>query len=389
MRPAGPGPLIALVAGEASGDTLGQHLIEALKVRFPQGRFVGIAGPKMVAAGCEAWEPSESLAVMGLVEILRHLPRLVGIRRQLVARLLAEPPAVFIGIDAPEFNLGLAALLHSQGIPTVQYVSPQVWAWRQGRVKKIAAAVDRVLCLLPFEKQFYDEHAVKAVFVGHPLADEIPLETDRSAARAALGLSAAPCIALLPGSRHGEVSRLGADFAGTVAWVVARRPAMQFVAPMVNRRLRDEFAASLEAAGISERVKLLDGQAHTALVACDAVLLASGTATLEATLVKRPMVVAYRLSWLTSFILRLPGLVKSSFIAQPNLLANRRLVPEFVNAQVRPDVLGPALLEQLERPDHLELEAAFADIHRTLRRGASERAAEAITELLGERHAAP
>ncbi len=367
---------------------LGQHLIEALKVRFPRARFVGIAGPRMVAAGCEAWEPAESLAVMGLVEILRHLPRLIGIRRRLVARLLADPPAVFVGIDAPEFNLGLAALLHQAGIPTVQYVSPQVWAWRQGRVKKIAAAVDRVLCLLPFEKQFYDDHAVKAVFVGHPLADEIPLEVDRFAARTALGLSADPCIAILPGSRHGEVSRLGADFARTIAWVAAHRPAMQFVAPMVNRRLRDEFAAFLETAGIAARVNLLDGQAHTAMAACDAVLLASGTATLEATLVKRPMVVAYRLNWLTTFILRLPGLVKSRFIAQPNLLANRRLVPEFVNEQVRPDVLGPALLEQIERPDRPELEAVFADIHRSLRRGASDRAAAAIVELLGEGHAA-
>ena len=379
-------PSIVLVAGEASGDTLGQHLIEALKERIPGARFAGVAGPKMIAAGCTPWEPSESLAVMGLFEVLKHLPRLLHLRRELLARLLADPPAVFIGIDAPEFNLGLASRLHAAGISTVQYVSPQVWAWRQGRVRKIAAAVDRVLCLFPFEKQFYDRHAVKAVFVGHPLADEIPDELDRDTARTALGLRLdRQCIAVLPGSRHGEVSRLGPDFAQTIAWLAREQPTMQFVVPMVNSTLKALFTGFLDEAGIRARVGLLDGQAQTAMAASDAVLLASGTATLEATLVKRPMVVAYRLGLLTSLILKIPGVVKSPFFAQPNLLANRQIVPEFFNDEVSADRLGPALLEQIGRPDRAALVATFADIHQTLRRDASQRAADAVVELLQEK----
>jgi lipid-A-disaccharide synthase len=379
-------PLVVLVAGEASGDTLGQHLIEALKERLPGVRFAGVAGPKMIAAGCEAWEPAESLAIMGLFEVLKHLPRLLRLRRTLVSRLLAEPPAVFVGIDAPEFNLGLEAKLHAAGIPTVQYVSPQVWAWRQGRVRDIAASVDRVLCLLPFEKRFYDEHAVKAVFVGHPLADRIPMALDAGAARRSLGLGEGPpCIAVLPGSRHGEVSRLGPDFARTVGWVAARRPGMQFVAPMVNGRMKALFAQCLRDAGVADRVLLVDGQAQTAMAASDAVLLASGTATLEATLVKRPMVVAYRLGFLTSLVLRIPGMVTSPFFAQPNLLANRRIVPEYFGADVVAERLGPALLEQIDRPDRDDLVATFTSIHETLRRDASQRAAEAVVEVLEEK----
>ncbi len=383
----GGAPLIVLVAGESSGDTLGKHLIDALKQRIPGARFAGVAGPKMIAAGCEAWERSENLSVMGLFEVLKHLPRLFRIRKQLITRILAEPPAVFVGIDYQEFNLGLGARLHAAGIPTVQYVSPQIWAWRQGRVHKIAAAFDRVLCLLPFEKQFYDEHAVKAVFVGHPLADEIPFELDRGAARSILQLPAAgQCIAILPGSRHGEVTRLGPDFAQTIAWVARERPAMRFVAPMVNARMKALFEGFLVAAGVRDKVLVLDGHAHTAMAASDAVLLASGTATLEATLVKRPMVVAYRLGVLTTLILRIPGLVKSTFFAQPNLLANRALVPEFFNSEVTATNLGPALLQQIDRPDRAALTAAFTDIHRILRRDASIQAAEAVVELIDEKH---
>lgn len=383
-------PLIVLVAGEASGDTLGQHLIHALKERLPGVRFAGVAGPKMIAAGCVAWEHSESLAIMGLFEVLKHLPRLLRLRRGLVDRLLADPPALFVGIDAPEFNLGLAAKLHAAGIPTIQYVSPQVWAWRQGRVRKIAAAVDRVLCLLPFEKQFYDAHDVKAVFVGHPLADEIPLELDRHAARTVLGLQGeGTCVAILPGSRHGEVSRLGPDFARTIAWVAQRRPDMRFIAPMVNARMKALFAGFLRDAGVEGKVLLLDGQAHTAMAASDAVLLASGTATLEATLVKRPMVVAYRLGFLTSLILRIPGMVTSPFFAQPNLLANRRVVPEFFNDEVTAERLGPALLEQIDRPDRADVVATFTAIHQSLKRDASRRAADAVVEVLEETERRP
>jgi lipid-A-disaccharide synthase len=382
----GPGArqlCIVLVAGETSGDNLGAHLIEALRARLPGARFAGIAGPRMIAAGCEAWERAEELAVMGLVEVLPHLPRLLRIRRNLRARVLAERPDVYVGVDAKEFNLRLAPQLKAHSIRTVQYVSPQIWAWRQGRVKTIGRAVDLVLCLLPFEKRFYDEHGVRAVFVGHPLADQIPLHLDPLAARAALGLEREGAyVALLPGSRQGEVARLSPDFAATVAWLQRQRPAMKFVAALANEAAHRTFAAALAAAGVHERVELVDGNAQQVMAASDVVLLASGTATLEATLVKRPMVVAYRLSALTTFLLKTLKLFKAPFFAQPNLLAGRRVVPEYFNDEVRADVLGPAVLAQLERADRDQLVQTFASIHETLRRDASARAAEAIVELI-------
>jgi lipid-A-disaccharide synthase len=376
-------PLIVLVAGETSGDNLGAHLIEALRARLPEARFAGIAGPRMIAAGCEAWERAESLAVMGLFEIIPHLPRLLRIRRRLVERVLAERPAVYIGVDAKEFNLRLAPALKARGIRTVQYVSPQVWAWRQGRVRTIGEAVDLVLCLLPFEKQFYDDHHVAAQFVGHPLADQIPLHLDAPAARSALGLPAeGTYVALLPGSRQGEVGRLSPDFAATVAWLIERRPQLQFIAALASASARRTFETALAAAGVRERVTLIDGQAQQVMAASDSVLLASGTATLEATLVKRPMVVAYRLGLLTSFLLKHLKLFKAPFFAQPNLLAGRQVVPEYFNTQVRAEVLGPALLEQLERADRDQLVQTFTSIHHSLRRDASARAADAVVELL-------
>jgi lipid-A-disaccharide synthase len=382
------GPRIVLVAGETSGDNLGAHLIEALRARLPGARFAGIPGPRMLAAGCEAWERAEDLAVMGLFEILPHLPRLLRIRRNLLARVLAAKPDVYVGVDFKEFNLRVARRLKEQGIRTVQYVSPQIWAWRQGRVKTIGRAVDLVLCLLPFEKRFYDEHGVRAVFVGHPLADQIPLHLDSRAARAELGLDAeGTYIALLPGSRHGEVARLSPDFAATVAWLRQQRPELKFVAALANAGAHRILARALDAAGVRDRVTLVDGKAQQVMAASDVVLLASGTATLEATLVKRPMVVAYRLSVLTTFLLKTLKLFKAPFFAQPNLLAGRQVVPEYFNHEVRPDVLGPAVLAQLERADRDQLVQTFASIHETLRRDASARAAEAIVELLrsGER----
>jgi lipid-A-disaccharide synthase len=377
------GPLVVLVAGETSGDNLGAHLIEALRARLPAARFAGIAGPRMIAAGCEAWERAEDLAVMGLFEILPHLPRLLRIRRNLLARVLAERPDVYVGVDAKEFNLRVAPRLKAHGIRTVQYVSPQIWAWRQGRVRTIGRAVDLVLCLLPFEKRFYDEHGVRAVFVGHPLADQIPLHLDPRAARTALQLDPdGAYVALLPGSRQGEVARLSPDFAATVAWLSRQRKELRFVAALANAGVRRTFAAALEAAGVRERVTLVDGDAQSVMAASDVVLLASGTATLEATLVKRPMVVAYRLSLLTTFLLKTLKLFKAPFFAQPNLLAGRQVVPEYFNDQVRADVLGPAVLTQLERADRDQLVQTFASIHETLRRDASARAADAILELM-------
>ena len=376
-------PLVVLVAGETSGDNLGAQLIESLRQRLPGVRFAGIAGPRMVAAGCEPWERAESLAVMGLFEILPHLPRLLRIRRALVERVLAERPAVYVGVDAKEFNLRVAPRLKARGIRTVQYVSPQVWAWRQGRVRTIGRAVDLVLCLLPFEQPFYEAHAVHAEFVGHPLADQIPLHTDPLSAKDALGLAHdVPCIALLPGSRHGEVARLAPDFAATVAWLIERRPRLQFAAALASESTRATFAAALDAAGVRERVTLIEGRAQQVMAASDAILLASGTATLEAMLVKRPMVVAYRLGALTSFLLKRLKLFKAPYFAQPNLLAGRQVVPEYFNREVRADVLGPAVLAQLERADRDELVHTFTRIHETLRRDASARAAEAILDLM-------
>lgn len=384
-------PLIVLVAGETSGDNLGAQLIAALRQRIPQARFAGIAGPRMIAAGCEAWERAESLSVMGLFEIIPHLPRLLRIRRNLIERVLTERPAVYVGVDAKEFNLRIAPRFKEAGIPTVQYVSPQVWAWRQGRVNTIGRAVDLILCLLPFEKPFYDAHSVHAEFVGHPLADQVPMQMSAAEAREKLGVPTdGQYIAVLPGSRQGEVSRLSPDFAATLAWLVKQRPQLRFVAALASDSTRKIFEAALDRAaadepGLRERVTLVNGQAQAVMAASDVVLLASGTATLEATLVKRPMVVAYRLGLLTSFLLKHLKLFKAPFFAQPNLLAGRLLVPEFFNAEVRADVLGPAVLQQLERADREQLVQTFTSIHETLRRDASARAADAIVDLLVKR----
>lgn len=375
---------IALVAGELSGDNLGAAFIRAFRERVPDARFFGVAGPHMRAEGCEVWEPAESLAVMGLVEVLIHLPRLMALRRRVLQRILAERPDVFVGIDAPEFNLNLAPALHAAGIPTVQYVSPQVWAWRQGRVAKMARFLDLVLCLLPFEKRFYDEHGLAAEFVGHPLADQIPLEPDRAAARAELGLPAeGEVVAVLPGSRRGEVTRLGRDFAAAVGTLARRRPGLACVAPMASAEARAVFEPLLAAHAQGARVVVTDGGAQRALAAADVALVASGTATLETLLCKRPMVVAYRLGPLTAWMLRSLGLMKAPFFAQPNLLAGRAVVPEIFQEQVTPERLADELARWLDAPAaRAELVATFEAIHRELRRGASARAAEAVWRLL-------
>ena len=381
---------IAMVAGETSGDTLGAALIESLKQRFPDAEFAGVAGPKMRAAGCAAWHDIESLSVMGLTEVLAHLPRLLSLRRKLRRRLIDWRPDVFIGVDYKEFNLGLARQLKRAGLTTVQYVSPQVWAWRQGRVRTIGQSVDLVLCLFPFEPDFYREHGVRAAFVGHPVADQIPLQTDQAAARAELGIPTGPrVLAVLPGSRRGEVEKLADCFAGAAELLARRFPGLVTIAPMVTPRLREVFAGRCAALAPTAAVRLLDGQARLALAAADVVLVASGTATLETALCKRPMVVAYRLGAITAFLLRSLGLVKIKHFSQPNLLADRALVPEFFQEQGRADVLGPAVLGQLERPDRAELAAAFREIHERLRCNASARAADAILELLRERERAP
>ena len=375
---------VGIVAGESSGDQLGAALIAALRERVTDLECFGVAGPKMIAAGCAAWADAEELAVMGLAEVVRHLPRLLSLRANLASRFLSAKPDVFVGIDAPEFNLGLAKRLHGEGLKTVQYVSPQVWAWRQGRVRNISRACDLVLCLLPFETAFYSRHGVPAVFVGHPLADQIPLEVDRAGARAALALQpAATVVTLLPGSRVGEIERLGADFVRAAAWLAGRRPELQFIAPMATARAHEAFASKQAEVPDAPKILLLDGHAQQALAACDAAIVASGTATLETLLSRRPMVVAYRFGALTAFLLRRLRLVKVPYFSQPNLLLGRPLVPELLQEQVSGAALGAALLARLADRAYLqELDDEFRKVHETLRGGAAARAADAILALL-------
>lgn len=367
---------IGIVAGEASGDILGAGLMTALRRRIPDVTFDGVGGERMAAAGCQLLFPSEKLAVMGLVEVLGHLPELLRVRRSLVRHFATRPPDVFIGVDAPDFNLGLERALKARGIPTVHYVSPSVWAWRRYRVRKIAKSVDLMLTLLPFEARFYEEHHVPVQFVGHPLADELPWDPDRDAARRALGLAAGPdpLIALLPGSRMGEVTRLADDFIATAHWCAQRRPDVRFVLPAATAAIREFLATRV--AGVSS-LTVTAGQSHLAIAAADVVLVASGTATLECLLSNRPMVVAYRLAPATFWLAK--RLVKVSYFSLPNLLAGRRLVPEFVQDQVTADRLGPTLLDLLAEADRRSLLAAeFRHIQRELRREASEQAAAAV-----------
>lgn len=377
---------IALVAGELSGDALGAALIPALRQHYPQAQFYGIGGPQMQAAGLASLEPLETLSVMGLVEVLRHLPALLRLRRTLLKRFLADRPAVFIGIDAPDFNLRLERPLKQAGIPTVHYVSPSVWAWRQGRVRGIAEAVDLMLTLYPFEADFYRNHAVPVQCVGHPLADQIPLHNDRHAAQHALGLDPARCwLALLPGSRMQEVSRLGPLFLATARRLAAQRPQLGFLLPAATPRLRKLLTELIQVHAPDLPVVLLDGQAHTAMTAAELVLIASGTATLEALLLKRPMVVAYQLAPLTYAIAA--RLVKIPYVSQPNLLAGRELVPEFIQDRASVDHLATALLALLDDPARCaQLAAEFTALHQQLRSDASRTAATAIADLLAKNH---
>ena len=374
---------IGLVAGESSGDNLGAALIAAITERAPGARFVGVAGPRMKAAGCESLADADELAVMGLFEVLHHLPRLLALRARIRRAMLERRPDVFVGIDAPEFNLGLAPALHAAGLRTVQYVSPQVWAWRSGRAARMARFLDLVLCLLPFERGVYDAAGLRSIFVGHPLADQLPLDADASAARRALGLPhAGRIVAVLPGSRTGEVARLAADFAGAVAWLAARKPGLVFVAALANEATRKALEAALARHAPGVPIALFTGQSQSVLTASDVALVASGTATLETLLCKRPMVVAYRLGALTAFALRHLGLLKAPYFAQPNLLAGRKVVPELAQDDVQPERLGREIERWLDGPEAVaELEALFTAIHRQLRQGASGQAADAVLAL--------
>ncbi|MDR0781623.1 MAG: lipid-A-disaccharide synthase [Pseudomonadales bacterium] len=373
---------IGILAGESSGDILGAGLMQALRTRHPNLQFHGIGGPLMQAQGMVSRHPMDRLSVMGLVEPLKRLPELLRIRRDVRALMLREKVDVFIGIDSPDFNLGLEAKLKQAGIRTVHYVSPSVWAWRQRRIHKIAQATDLVLALFPFEAAFYEKYRVNVCCVGHPLADELPLEPDRAAARHALGLDAhKPLLALLPGSRSAEVARLAPSFIATAQRLQAALPALQVALPAAS----PERAAQLrELLPAQSGITLLQGQSRLLMQAADAALLASGTATLEALLCKLPMLVCYRMAPLSYALIS--RLLRVAYFSLPNLLAREALVEELVQNQVTPDILAPRVQHLLEdRARHERLQARYREIHMSLRRNASERAADAVLALVAGR----
>ena len=382
----GPALKVYLVAGELSGDILGASLMRALKARYPEVAFRGIGGPRMLAEGIDSRYPLETLSVMGLVEVLKHLPRLIGVRRELRRDALAWQPDIMLGIDAPDFNLGLERQLRDAGITTAHYVSPSVWAWRQGRVKGIAKSVDAMLTFLPFEAAFYARHQVPVAFVGHPLADDLPLETDRAAMRRELGLrEQGELLALLPGSRSNEIRFLGATFLDAAERLCGARPALHLVVPAATPQRRRELAALLdERPALATRLTLLDGCSREAMVAADVVLLASGTAALEAMLCHRPMLVAYKMAPATHWLAK--RLVKTEWISLPNLIAGEALVPELIQDAASPEAIAAALEALLaDSAGRAALESRFAAMHAGLQRGASERAVDAIAALIAGR----
>ena len=374
---------VGIIAGEASGDNLGAALIHEIRKREPDTVFEGVAGPRMKDAGCFSLYPMENLSVMGLVEVLKHLPKLMSMRRELRRHFLKTPPDIFIGIDAPDFNLSLERSLKRADIRTLHYVSPSVWAWRKYRVRKIAASVDCMLTLFPFEERFYEQQQVPARFVGHPLADLIADDVDPLQARAHLGIQhQGPLVALLPGSRVGEVKRLAEDFLRAASWCHERRSDTQFVIPLANDACRTVFEAAMTTVNSRLPVTRLNGQGLEAMAAANAVMLASGTATLECALLKRPMAVAYRLSPLTYQLARL--LVNIPYYSLPNLLADRPVVKEFIQDDITPEALGGEILRLIEDPSHAqELTSVFAQIHDELRQDASRIAADVVFEVAG------
>ncbi|MCU7874328.1 MAG: lipid-A-disaccharide synthase [Candidatus Thiodiazotropha sp. (ex Lucinoma borealis)] len=378
------GPIrIGILANEVSGDQLAAALIEALRSKQPDIRFEGMTGPLMEAAGCRSLARMDP--VMGIVEVIRHLPGLLKTRRKLADHFLNSPPDLVLGVDAPDFNLALETRFKAAGIPTAHFVSPTVWAWRQGRVKKLQQAVDLMLCIFDFEVDFLRQHKVPAVYVGHPMADQIPLEpVDARRVKTQLGLDPdRPVIALLPGSRMSEVSRLGLIFLQTALWLSQQKPGLQFVAPMVNEKIKKAFQAQLHAVAPNLSLLLLDGQSRQAISAADVVLTASGTATLETLLFKRPMVVAYRLSTVTMWLIRTFNMLKTRYVAIANLLADRPYAPEFLQEACEPEAMGRALLNFLDnRPQREEIEQAYLAIHQRLCRNAANSAAEEILGML-------
>ncbi|BEP35810.1 lipid-A-disaccharide synthase [Variovorax sp. V59] len=371
----------ALVAGEASGDLLAGLLLDGLQARWPSLQTMGIGGPRMLAHGLQSWWPQEKLAVRGYIEVLRHYAEIAGIRRQLKARLLREWPELFIGVDAPDFNLDLEAGLRSRGMKTVHFVCPSIWAWRADRIDKIRAAADHVLCIFPFEPALLAGQGVQGSYVGHPLANVIPMVPDRAGARAALGLAPdAQVVALLPGSRRSEVRYLAARFFAAAAQMLQARPALRFVAPILPG-LRVEVEALLQASGAAGRVQLLDGQSHAALAACDVTLIASGTATLEAALFKRPMVIAYNMNALSWRLMQRKQL--QPWVGLPNILSREFVVPELLQEAATPQALAEATLAWLDAPEKTgALQQKFSELHVQLQRDTPTLCADAIQKVL-------
>jgi lipid-A-disaccharide synthase len=371
---------IGMLAGEMSGDSLGAGLMGAIQKRTANVVFEGIGGPQMIAAGFQSLADQERLAVMGFVEPLKRLPELLRIRRRIYRHFLANPPDVFLGIDSPGFNITLERKLKEAGIKTAHYVSPQIWAWRQQRVHKIAKSVDLMLSLFPFEAKFYEQHAVPVSFVGHYLADRLPLQPDHKAAREALAIAPKQkLIALLPGSRANEVALLAPDFIGAAEWCLQRDPSLQFIIPAANAARFQQLAVLLNKSSLP--IRLIQGRSQEVMCAADAVLMASGTTTLEALLLKRPMVVAYKFPPLSYAIYS--RLLQIPHISLPNILAGEELVPELLQDQVKPDVLGEKLMAYLENPGTVHaLQQRFLAIHKTLQQNADERAADAVLSLV-------
>lgn len=377
---------IAIVAGEASGDLLGSHLVAALRQRLPHAEFVGIGGPKMIAAGVTSWFPMEKLSVRGYVEALKSLPAILSIRRRLKRKLRDWQPDLFIGVDAPDFNLNLARYLRRRGILTVHFASPSIWAWRGGRIHKIKRAVDHMLVLFPFEKPIYDQAGVAATYVGHPMADTIPLENDMMAARDLLKLEHAPkIVALLPGSRQSELALHADLFIQTAMYLHEKIPELLFLVPLATKATRDLFETALYRRNADDlRLKIIFGHAQTVMAAADCVVVASGTATLEAALLKRPMVITYRVPKLTAIIMRAQRYLP--YVGLPNILAGRFVVPEFLQEQATPENLAQAVQHWLEDKSAREaLQEIFHDMHLALRQNTAQRATDAIIGLLNER----
>lgn len=381
-----PAPLrMAMVAGETSGDYLASLLLAGFKARWPALQTEGIGGPRMIAAGFQALWPSEKLAVRGYVEVLRHYRGIVAIRRELKARLLAAPPDLFIGVDAPDFNLDLEADLRAAGIKTVHFVSPAVWAWRAERIDKIRRSVDHVLCIFPFEPALLAQHGIAATYVGHPLANVIPMQPDRAAARRALDLTETePVVAILPGSRQSEIRYLAQRFFEAAALIAQARPDVQFVVPAIPA-LRPALEVAAARTGLAGKVKIIDGQSHTALAACDVTLIASGTATLEAALFKRPMVIAYNMNWLSWKIMQRKKL--QPWVGLPNILCGEFVVPELLQDHAKPQALAAAVLDWLDamRFDPariLVVNNKFQALHLKLRRDTEQLATDAIEKIL-------